>query len=780
MMAMRFSFLATKVIKTATSPVLRGAGLLALSVALAACSQASEQELLERAQTAMEQGDARSAEIDTRNALQQDPDNAAARRLLGEVYLFQQNAVAAAGEFQRSLAATEDDEVRVLYARALIAANRGDELLELHAQNEFDSVREHPRYLAILANAQANSGQLQAARDTLATAVGTAPDDPMVATTNALFQLVYSNRLDDARATLLSVVESNPDYADAWSLLGGLQQMSNELADAETSFQKTVQLNSYRFSDRLNLITVRIDQGKTEEARSALDNMLASNPDHPGVNYLHGRMLVEAGDNEEALIALSRVLNVDPSHAGSLYLAAAANMAEGNFATAQGQLDRLLATQRDHVPGHLLMANLHLRMGNAADAEQSARSLLQASSSNYAAMSVLATALTAQGEGNTPESIELYQRMIEVNPNAVEPRLALGVALLQTGDASGGLAQLETAREQTPESEMAWESVIQAHLAMGDIAAAKTEAEAYAQQRPDSPRPAIFLARIALQENNPTGASEYFGQSEEILRQTLAAEPDNLGVQGLLIDTLMSQGKLEEAGTMLENLPQNIANNQAVLVARGRIALAGDRPAEAEPLLQAAMDENPNSVTLMLLGGSMKAQNRPQDAINLLTDWLEENPNDVLVHFEVASTYMQMGREQDARGHYQTIAESGAENVIVFNNLAWLAREDDPQQALTYVQRADQLAPNSPPILDTYAMIQLELGATDEALSLNQRAIDGMPNDPNLRYNRAVILRADGQTDQAIQILEELTAAGTLGTSQMEEAQALLTELRGL
>lgn len=780
MITMKFSFPATKYVRSATVPIIRGFGCLVLSVALGACSQASEQELLDRAHIAIEEGNTRAAEIDTRTALQQNPDNADARRLLGEIYLLQQSSAAAVDEFQRSLEVSENTDVRVLYAQALLAASRGDRLLELEEQNEFDSVRENPRYLAVLANAQAGGGELQNAKVSLAAALAAAPDDPLVSTSNALFLLIYSDSREEARTTLERVVEAHPDYADAWSLLGGVQQLSGEFAQAEKSYEKVVQINSYRFADRLNLITVRFDQGKKDEADSALQRMLASNPDHPGVNYLQGRMLVEAGENKEGLTALSKVLNVQPNHAGSLYLSAVANIAEGNYATARDQLDRLLTMQRDHVNGHLLLANLHLLMNNPAEAEQVARSLLQDNQNNFTAMGVLATALNAQGQNNNVEVIEIYQRMIEVRPDAVGPRLALGSALLQAGDGAGGVAQSLAARDLAPESIETWESLIQAQLARGDITAAKAEAIAYAERQPQNPRPHLYLARIALQENDLPGANAHYGEAEELLRQAIVAQPDNLGLQGLLIDTMVSQGKLEEADALLADLPEELAKDPAVLVARGRIALAGNRPAEAEPLLRIGMEQNPNTLTVLWLAGAIKAQGQDEDAIDLLKQWLVANPADALVHFELASNYMQIGSEQEAREHYQAVVESGQDNIIALNNLAWLQREDDPQQALINVEKANTLAPNSAGIMDTYAMVQLELGSTDEALSLNQRALDQMPDDPSLRYHRAVILHADSQSDEAIRILEVLVEADGVAVNQKEEAQTLLTQLQDL
>ncbi len=760
----------------ATRSGFRCAGLLLLAVALGACSQASEQDLLERAQRAMDDGNVRAAEIDVRAALQQNPDHAGGRRLLGEIQLFIQNPVVASEQFERSLQAEDNDEVRVLYARALMAAGRSDRLLALHGQNAFSSVSDDPRYQAVLASAQATEGELQNARDTLAQALAAAPEDPLVLTTNAVFLIAYSGRPEEARAAVQNAVDLHPEYVDAWSFLGGLQQMNGELSEAQTSYETAISLNPFRFPDRLNLITVLLDQGKSEEAGDALQRLLANNPDHPGVNFLHGRMLVEAGETEEALTALNNVLGVLPSHPGGLYLAAVANIAEGNLSTARSQLNRLLADQRDHVGGHLLMANLHLLMEDPAAAEQVARSILQSDSTNYAAMEMLVTALNAQGQGGSAESIELHQRLASARPDDVQSLWSLGAALLQAGDGTGGIAQFQAARDLAPESTLARERLIQAHMTSGDVDAARAEAEAYAQQHPDNPRPSIYLARLAMQQNDPQTARNHYGEAERRLRQALDAQPDNLELQGMMIDALVGQGKLDEAETMLLALPDEVARQPMVLQARGRIAMASNRPAEAEPLLRRAVEAEPNTLALLWLSGSLTAQGRDNDAIELLDEWLVEYPDDVMVHNELASTYLRLGREAEAREHYQEVMQRGAENVIVMNNLAWLLREDDTQQALSLIERAYELAPGSPHIMDTYAMVQLERGAVDEAMALNQSALELMPAAPEFLVHRAQILHAAGNRAEAIRVLEDLVGTDGVADAQRQEAQALLTE----
>ena len=162
----------------------------------------------------------------------------------------------------------------------------------------------------------------------------------------------------------------------------------------------------------------------------------------------------------------------------------------------------------------------------------------------------------------------------------------------------------------------------------------------------------------------------------------------------------------------------------------------------------------------------------------MLEEWLAENPADVMVRNELANRYMARGNESSARVHYEALLDENPDYVIALNNLAWLLRSENPQQALAHIQRADSLVPDNPQILDTYAMVRLETGAVDEAQSLNQRALDSMPSSVGIRINRARILKAGGQTTEAVALLEQLVSDENVSDSEREEVETLLSELR--
>jgi tetratricopeptide (TPR) repeat protein len=343
--------------------------------------------------------------------------------------------------------------------------------------------------------------------------------------------------------------------------------------------------------------------------------------------------------------------------------------------------------------------------------------------------------------------------------------------MLQEGRGAEAVPLLTEVQDDFPRTPGLWLLLAEAQLAVGDMAAASRAGARLLELLPDDTIALTTMGRIELRNGQ-------FGAAEKHLRQVLAVEPDNGDFHKMLIDALMGQGKLEAASAELAALPEANAMEPAVLVAKGRIALARDKPAEAESHLRNALDANPATMTLLWLSGAIAAQGRDDEVIMLLNDWLVDYPADVLVRNQLASTYLQLGQDQEAREQYQKIMEKVPDNVLVLNNLAWLLRDDDPQRALAYIERANGLAPDNPLVMDTYAMIQLGLSAKREALSLNQKALELMPNSPEILYHRALILHADGQSETAIPILE--TLVGSTNVAQREQAQSLLADIQGL
>ena len=123
--------------------------------------------------------------------------------------------------------------------------------------------------------------------------------------------------------------------------------------------------------------------------------------------------------------------------------------------------------------------------------------------------------------------------------------------------------------------------------------------------------------------------------------------------------------------------------------------------------------------------------------------------------------------------------ETDPDNVIALNNLAWNLRLEEPRQALQYIRRAAQAAPERPEVLDTLAVVEHLNGESRAAYRNIERALKGSPQNPSMRYHKAMIGAALGEEDQAMALLEELLADEATEFPERAEAEALLDTLNG-
>jgi predicted Zn-dependent protease len=103
-------------------------------------------------------------------------------------------------------------------------------------------------------------------------------------------------------------------------------------------------------------------------------------------------------------------------------------------------------------------------------------------------------------------------------------------------------------------------------------------------------------------------------------------------------------------------------------------------------------------------------------------------------------------------------------------------RTYDPEQALTYIQRANELKPGSVALMDTLALVYLANKETELALRTIKEVGYLESNNPTLRYHEALINSMAGNNKIAVEILTDLLKKEQ-EFSEKAEAKALLEKL---
>ncbi len=138
--------------------------------------------------------------------------------------------------------------------------------------------------------------------------------------------------------------------------------------------------------------------------------------------------------------------------------------------------------------------------------------------------------------------------------------------------------------------------------------------------------------------------------------------------------------------------------------------------------------------------------------------------------FQVGFVLQYAGRPEPAVRFYRRALDGDPDHAMAHNNLAMVLANHYPDRlgkAWEHAKRAADLRPK-PPMLDTLAYVQSEMGNHSAAKRAIDRAIDREPENPKWRVRRAEILAASGAEERAARVLKHLPA--TAGTDKLPKS----------
>jgi putative PEP-CTERM system TPR-repeat lipoprotein len=676
--------------------------------ALTACTKApSFDELLDRASAALQSGDLDAAAIDIKAALQQQPANARARLLLGEVYFFQQKMPAAADEFERALSSEFTLNPARRFARALFRAGEYERLLDLHNEGFFRAVESDGVYLAVIARTLAMAGEIDLARTTLQEAAAASPDAPYVRFTMAEFLARADRDYPAARQALREVLDSQPDFAPAWSLLGVLSLVENDYADARRAFEQVLAVNPFRFSDRLNLASLLVSLPDWEAARPQIAALAAAAPTDPGVTYLRARLSIYDEKLEQALQELNAVLGSAPQHTQSLYLAALLNAREGNYATATNQLSNYLQLRPQQTAVRLLLGKVLLNDNRPDEAESIARSILESDPSDTEAMKLLGVALAQQTE--YAASADVYARILSIDPEDAETHARLGDALTRAGQYADALVTLRDAQRRWPDDLRLRVRLVQAYLEANRLDEAAREAAATLQALPDNSIAHTLVGQTALANGDRLQAKQSF-------ERAIALDESNRGAREALAGLAVVDNDLEAALGLFRDA---LASDPDDLRSLSRIAdiQAVQQDVAGELLtLRRAIEASPEALEPQLrFARSAILNNNAAEAVAVLREARERHSDDPRVHQLLAEGFLALGELESARvasGRVVGLAPRDPEALRLATRVA--IAQSDYKAAYDYLQTALEVTAD-PTLHASLAEVLLRDGKLDEA-----------------------------------------------------------------
>ncbi len=421
------------------APVLiRVLSALPLLCALGACQRTQPtDELMADARRFRDQGDAKAAIIQLKNVVQQAPEDAPARLMLGQMYLESGDMLSAEKELRRArdLGATADAVLPPL-GKALLA------------QGQYDNARAEARdesnanALALRGHALLGLNRLDEARAAFKAALQRQPD-LADATLGLARAALAGNDAERAGELVAQATAQNPASVETLRMKADLERAGQQRDAARATYERIVELKPNDVQAHVDLANLDIEAGRFKEARERLARARKFQPNNLLIFYSQALLDFREGNNKGALEQLQQVLRAVPDHMPSLLLAGAVQLALGSNTQAERYLAPFLESNPGNAYATKLMATVALRNGKPDNALKLVQPLLKSSPDD---VELLALAGEAQMRARRfTEAADLFKKASELKPDAPSLRMAHGLSRLGTGETARAIAELEHA-----------------------------------------------------------------------------------------------------------------------------------------------------------------------------------------------------------------------------------------------------------------------------------------------------------------------------------------------
>ncbi len=238
---------------------------------------------------------------------------------------------------------------------------------------------------------------------------------------------------------------------------------------------------------------------------------------------------------------------------------------------------------------------------------------------------LFADAVIAQQRGHYAEAVRGYQRLLQLQPDALEVKLNLGAALVQLGRFGEAIAQYQSALHQSPTNDAVRLNLALAYYKKRDFADAAEQFTVLHAAKPGDIRTAILLADCQLQTGNAAAAVN-------LLQPLEPSSSDSPDLTFILGSALIKTGQRQQGLLRIEKLATPGQNADAHLLA-GSTLLQMDQFDKARQHVDQALQLNPSLPHIYRLAGVAHEKDGDADgAKQLLLKALAADPNDFTAH----------------------------------------------------------------------------------------------------------------------------------------------------
>ena len=721
----------TSAVKTTTNGCGHMKVIFALCLAAgmsAGCSKGepTNDELLSRAEAAFAAGQWDKAEMDYRKALSRAPEDQAALRRLGIIYVDQGQVVQAYPLLKKLVDLQPDDPEAQLKLATIYLSARDFRQARDAASQVLEKQADNAQALLMLADASQTADEIEDARKRIQSVREKDQDRASYHLALAALDL-RQNEQPRAESELKTAVDLDPKSSEAHAALGVIYWSRNDLKEADQAFKTAVELSPPRSPVRLRYADFLLKTGANAEAKKILQETNQKLPDYLPPRVLLMKMACAERQGDDCVARVKNVLSQDSINYDALYQDGVLNLSKGDAIGAIRDFEYLSNAYRQNALVRYQLALAYLLQSNSKDLNEETR-----------------RKAVDDAETRLNEAVSLQ-------PRFGQAAMVLAELKMRKGNPAAAVELLEPLTKEQPQVAQAQYLLATAYLAQRKSDQALAVYQKMTELFPKDPRPSFLMGSVLLGQGKPADARKAFEKSNEI-------SPDYLPAVEKLVDLDLADKQYAAAMDRVQKVIDKDPKLASPWGLRAKIYLAQRDFAHAEPDLLKAIELDPKlEPAYQLLAQLYVASNRQEEAIAKLSAFVENNKG-----ASAAPALMQLGMINEqlkhfdaARDAYEKLLTVAPNTPLALNNLAVLYSEHFGQldKAYELAKKAKEAA-NEPHIADTLGWIMYKQGDYSGALQLLQESAGKLPNVPEIQFHLGMtyyMLGEEGRARVALQ-----------------------------
>jgi len=753
-----------------------------LAAALVAGCADKPEGLVASAKEALAKHDRSTAIIQLKNALQENPDLAEARFLLGKTLLDTGDPAAAEKELRKARELkVPDAQVVPLIARALLLQNEPRKAIDEFGKVELQDPGARAELAAMLGQAYMVTGNAGTARRLFEDAQKAVPGHPSAMLGEARLD-AGTGKLTEAMAVVEGVLAKSPDLVEGWQLKGDIAGIMAQPENAIVAYRKALELRPDFLAAHTRITGILIQQGKTQEANAQVDAMKKIAPKHPQTLYLQALLAFREKNYIAAREAIQLHLRAVPDSLPGLVLDANIAFHLGAYAQAETSLLKALQQAPKERLARMILVNTYLRSRQPTKALDAVKPLLQGDGENNADVLALAGEVYMQN-GNTTEAERVFAKAAALDPKDSNKRTSLALTHISTGESERGFKELEeaAAADAGIRADLA---LIAAHTRQRKWDAALKAIDDLEKKQPDKPLPHNLRGAVYAGKGETAAARKSF-------ERALQLEPADFAAAASLARLDLADKKPDDARKRFESVIAKDPKNTRALLALAELrAQGGGTTDEVAALISKAVAADPTNVTsrLVLVNFYLRAK-EPKKAVAAAQDALAAIPDRAELLEAAGQAQLAAGDTNQAVATFTKLAKvrPGAPEPYIHMANAQMAAKD-PDGAVQSLKKALTIRPDNVGIERAIVKVTLDAGRDAEALAMARNLqksrpkesvgymLEGDINMSKKNWSEAasayrIGLKSVGTTDLAVRLNAALRAGGNVA-----EADKLLAD----